>query len=90
MDNWELAIIGLVATFGGIAYAFYFWLDSGEKFSGRRFGVSVMAALFAGVGFGIAYTFVDQMSVRDLLQAFISGIGVTAVGSKVITPKVVT
>ena len=84
MQNWELAVIAAIAFVGGIVYAFYFWLVSGEPFNGRRFGASIVSALFAGVLFGIGYTFVDKMSIRDLLMAFASGVGVTAAGSKIL------
>jgi hypothetical protein len=82
MGNYDLAIIAAVAFAGGVVYALYGWLDSKLPFDGKMFGKSVIAALFTGVAFGVAYNFADSMSMRDILTAFGSGIGVTAVGSK--------
>jgi hypothetical protein len=87
MEGWENAAIAFVAFGGGIVYAFYFWLTSGEKFDGKKFGASVIAAMFAGAVFGIGYTFIDKINGVDLLTAFVSGTGITAAGSKVIGPK---
>jgi hypothetical protein len=84
MANADLAIIAAVAFAGGVLYALYGFLDSGLPFDGKVFGKSVIAALFAGVAFGVAYNFADQMSMRDILTAFGSGVGVTAVGSKLL------
>jgi len=84
MDNWELAAIGGVSFLGGVLYAVYFWLQSGEAFDGKKFGKSILSAFFAGVAFGAGSMAIDQLEVRDLLTAFTSGVGVTAVGGKVL------
>lgn len=84
MSNLEVGLIGLVATLGGVFFAFMGWLDSGEPFNPRKFGKSCAAALVAGIGFGIAYTFVDGFTIKDVLIAFLAGGGFTAGAPKVI------
>ena len=84
MDNWEVAAIAGMAFLGGLVYAVYFWLASNEKFDGRKFGMSVISALFAAAVFAVGYSFVDKLDAKDLLLALGSGVGVTAAGSKVL------
>ena len=82
--NWQVLVIALAAIVGGVGYAFFGWLESGENFNPRHFFSSVGVALFTGIGFGVGYHFADTFSFTDLLLAFLSGAGVTAGGAKVV------
>jgi len=84
MDNWELAVIAAIAFAGGIVYAFFGWLNSDQPWVTRKFLRSVGAALIAGVAFGLGYSFTEAFSVKDVLTAFASGLGITAGLPKVI------
>ena len=82
--DWENLAVALSAVAGGILYAMFGWMESGEPWDTRRFGKSVAAAVVAGTGFGVAYIFAGEISIRDLLIAFLAGMGVTATGPKIL------
>lgn len=71
----ERIYLALAAMVGGIVVALLGFWDSKEPFDPRKFGASVLRSLIAGVIFAVGYNLAEQISVLDLLWAFLSGTG---------------
>jgi len=82
MPDLSIVLIALVAFAGGLAAAVLGWVDSAEPFNRRKFARSVVAALIAGVGFGVGYSLVGNVTGRDVLLAFLSGAGIDVVSNR--------
>lgn len=75
--------VSLSAIAGGIASAFLGWLDSGEVFVGRKFAASVLRSLVAGIVFAIGYTLSGNVTIMDIVIAFVAGAGVDVLGNRI-------
>jgi len=71
MDRFSLVIAALV---GGILIALAGVWDAHEPWDWRKFGASVIRALFAGAIFAIGYPLSDGVGAKDLLYAFTSAV----------------
>lgn len=74
-----MVLIALAAFGGGILGALLGFFDAHEAFDWRKFGKSVIVAILAGIGFALAYPFVDGIGIRDILLAIASGAGADSV-----------
>lgn len=79
--DWQVIPIAIVAVAAGCLYALYGYVDSGEPFNRQSFARSCKAAVLAGILFALGYRNVTIVPA-DYLLAFASGVGITAVGSK--------
>ena len=82
MPDVGMVWIALAALAGAIVSALMGWLDSKERFAGRKFLKSVAAGFIAAAGLALAFNG-SVVGTRDLLLAFLSGAGVDAVGNRV-------
>lgn len=75
--------VALMALAGGLVAALLGWMESGERFDGRKFGGSAIRALIAGALFAVGYELAaGRVGVTDLLYAFLGGAGVDAIGNR--------
>jgi len=72
MDRIYLALAALV---GGLLVGLAGFLDAHEPWDSRKFGATVIRALFAGVIFAVGYQLDHPVAILDLLWAFLSGGG---------------
>jgi hypothetical protein len=80
----DMLYIALAALLGGLVAALLGWLESGEPFSPRKFGGSVIRALIAGIIFAAGYQLSHGwVTVLDLFYAFLGGAGVDVLGNRV-------
>ena len=79
----NLIYIAIAALAGGIIAAVLGWLDSGENFESRKFGSSMLRALFAAVAFAVGYAYSNSIGVMDIAVAFCGGAGVDALGHRI-------
>ena len=67
------------------------WLKSGEDFLAKKFALSAVLALFAGVAYGLGYGLSSEpIAAQDVLIALLAGAGWDAAayaGVKAITPS---
>jgi len=75
--------IGVAAFLGGIVSALLGWLDSEEDFNPRKFSVSIVRALIAGITFAIGYQYMNSLSPIDIGVAFLGGAGVDVIGHRI-------
>lgn len=68
----ESIYLALAALGGGILMALFGLWDSHESFDARKFGASVIRALFAGVGWAVKYQVTGALDATDLFLAFLS------------------
>ena len=79
----EVLSVALSAFIGGLFAAVMGWLDSGDDFIGRKFVSSVIRALVAGGVFAIGYTLVGNITIMDIVVAFVAGAGVDVLGNRI-------
>ncbi|MBI4186266.1 MAG: hypothetical protein HY530_02025 [Chloroflexi bacterium] len=75
--------IALAALLGGIVTALLGWLESGDAFSPRKFGGSLIRSLVAGAIFAVGYQISGGVGIIDLLYAFLGGAGVDVIGNRI-------
>ncbi len=75
--------VALAALGGGLAAALLGWLESKERFDGRKFGGSAVRSLVAAFAFAAGYALIDQAGLPDLLYAFLGGAGVDVIGNRI-------
>ena len=75
--------IALAAFLGGVVAALLGWLESGEPFSPRKFGGSVIRSLIAAAIFAAGYQLSGSVGMIDLLYAFLGGAGVDVIGNRI-------
>ncbi len=76
--DMNIISVGLSAFIGGTMAAVLGWVESKEKFDIRKFGASLIRSAVAGAVFAIGYAFSGEVSVKDILIAFVAGIGADA------------
>ena len=64
---------------GVMAVSLLGWLKSGEAFVVRKFVASLVTAVFAAVGFAVAYQYSNALTPIDLGVAFLGGAGADSV-----------
>ena len=75
--------IAMAALLGGVAAALLGWLESGDAFSPRKFGGSLIRSLVAAAIFAAGYQISGSAGVIDLLYAFLGGAGVDVIGNRI-------
>ena len=75
--------VAVASCIGGIFSAIMGWLDSGEKFVSRKFASSVIRSLIAGGVFAVGYTLAGDVTIMDIVIAFVAGAGVDVLGNRV-------
>ena len=74
----------LAALFGGIIGAILGWLDSGEKFSDRKFAPSVVRSLIAAAVVGLTFAELElPVGWVALITVFLAGAGFDAYGNRI-------
>ena len=79
----KVTYIALAALLGGIVAALLGWLESGEPFSPRKFGGSLIRSLIAAAVFAAGYQVSGGVGIIDLLYAFLGGAGVDVIGNRI-------
>ena len=74
----NIIYIAIAAFIGGIVSALLGWLDSAEPFEVRKFSASIVRALIAGLGIAAAYSYVNSITVLDIVICFLAGAGFDA------------
>jgi hypothetical protein len=74
----EPLAIGLAAFAGGIVGSLLGWLDSQEAFNARKFILSVVHSLVAGIGYAYAYDYAAPLTLVSIFGAFLIGAGFDA------------
>lgn len=80
MDRVYLALAALV---GGVLVALAGLWESHEPFNARKFGATVIRALFAGIVFAIGYQLTEPLGVKDIFLALLSATTFEVVSNRV-------
>lgn len=73
----------LLTVLGAIVVAILGWIDSGEPFNPRKFGASMIRAVFAGFISALIFQGTTDATTFTYLCAFLIGAGVDVTGHRI-------
>ncbi len=75
MIDLNSLVLAAMAMLGALSSAILGWLDSGEKFSARKFASSAITAIFSGAVCAFKFQGIVNPTFWDFLFAAVTGAG---------------
>jgi uncharacterized membrane protein len=83
MIDLNSLVLATMAILGALASATLGWLDSGEKFSARKYASSAITAIFSGAVCAFKFQGIVNPSFWDFLFAAVTGAGFDVLGNRI-------